>query len=1504
MKSPKAAVIKPSGLTKILLLFFFSLVYNGLSAQISSTGKVFYMSFMEMEARSGGYPDSLLIYITSEKNTTVVLDNPRLVGSAVTLNITAGVVNRRAVDPQFYYPQGSEFNASDLNSKRGLRIVAKDPVNVYCMNLEQNRSDGTFVMPYESIPQAPQFYVTAFTPTQRSGTFGTGPYMPSQATIIAMDNNVTVEIVPTVRTKGGKTANTAFTVSMSRGQVYQLQSDGADGSTTDPQSASGDLTGTRIRVINGCGKINVFCGMRSVKIPNNSCGVAVDHIYTQLFPTSVLGTKHVVMPFKDQTKGYVLRVLATKPNTRISVDGTYIGSTRAAGKYYYLDVTSSVARCITSDSPVYVVQYMKNGGSCAGTSGNVGDPAILIMPDQSQKLLKTVIGTATTNNMNKHYANVLVATSAKKFVKLNGSFVAPTAFTDVPCAGHSYAQLNLANPSSNTLECDSGLIVVAYGVGQYESYSYCSGALFENLEYDIKISRTSKCPKTPVNIEAMIPKTVKPLAIIWDFGDNTPRDTGMKVTHEFMKTGAFYITMKVVVKVPCGSNDTFTRSKIIDILPGPTINFPDTIIKCGNARINEVFDAGASVKFLYKWQDSSANRFYTATNTGKVWVRVRDTSTNCIAKDSTVITRATQIDAKLNYDTALNCINVNRYVLSDNTNYFGDSRKSVLWKLANPYLPGDTTRLIDLTFRKTFDTIGQYYLEYIVYTRKGCSDTVKTVLNVNGMPTAKLWSSKTFYCQNANTNLIDSSFGDGGIGKTYWNYGDGNADTVTNRFGLHQYSNYDTFSVNMITETIHGCRDTLDSAFVVHPVPISKISKTTNNQCFKQNSFDFSDNSNPLPYGTYNRYWRYNGTSSSGVSSLSAVNFKDTGFWTVTRIDTSEYGCMDSVKTTVYVAPEPRARIAVIDSNKCFNQHFFNLDDRSVIGSGTVATRKWSFSDGSNSTSKTISNKKFVAWGVYTTKLVVTSGLGCKDSITRLLGVSPSPNSSFTANKNIQCLTGNSFSFIPDNILSVPGITVSHKWDFGDNATSTAQSPVYSYADTGSYKVTYIQSTNIGCSDTTIKNVRVEPTPRPSFTNSPDSTCLGKAKFDFTNTTVFNGILSYNWSLGDGSKATTQNVVQKDYTSAGTYIIKLVATSTAGCKDSVIRLVKVFPIPQANFSINDDLQCLSGNNFVFTENSNTNGATGVTYNWTLTPGGTFTGKNYPNQIFTDTGNYSLKLDVLSDRGCGSSITKTMYVAETPYADINFDQDACQGELVNFTSNTIINKGTITAYNWNFGDGSSATVANPSKTYNSSGGFNVSLTVTSSNGCTATSTALPMTVFAKPVANFTSEYLLSRGMETDWKFVFTGSNASAYDWRFEDGQNSNAGGPLFLTFNDTGNFLVKLIVTSPDFCVDSTSKFIYLKPELLFWLPTSFSPNNDGLNETFGPNTTFGLSKYNMQIYDRWGGLLFTTNDPAKNWNGTDASGRPLPEGVYAYAINFRYIDGKLFVYKGSVTIIR
>ena len=106
------------------------------------------------------------------------------------------------------------------------------------------------------------------------------------------------------------------------------------------------------------------------------------------------------------------------------------------------------------------------------------------------------------------------------------------------------------------------------------------------------------------------------------------------------------------------------------------------------------------------------------------------------------------------------------------------------------------------------------------------------------------------------------------------------------------------------------------------------------------------------------------------------------------------------------------------------------------------------------------------------------------------------------------------------------------------------------------------------------------------------------------------------------------------------------------------------------------------------------------------------------------------------------------------------------------------------------------------------------------------------------------------------------------------------------------------------CRDSITKSITLNPELQMWIANTFSPNDDGLNEGFGPSTTFGLSNYSMKIYDRWGAKMFESKDPAKRWMGTDDVGDPAPEGIYAYHIVFRYVDGKIFVYRGTVTVLR
>ncbi len=1476
------------------LIAVFCLIVAGKSqAQISSTGKTFYLSFMEMEARSGGYPDSLLLYITSEVNTSAVIDNPRIGSTAYTVSITAGKVNRVSIDPGFYYPQGSEKPSSNIESKRCIRVVAKDPINVYTLNLELNRSDGTFVLPYESIPKAPEFYIAAFTPTQ---TAGGGKYQPSEFVVVGMDNNVTVEITPSTKTAGGNVGGTPYTITMTKGQVYQVQSFPDSGSASNPLFTRGDLTGTRVRVINGCGKINVFSGMKSVRIPSSTCGIAVDHLYTQVFPTNILGTKHVLMPFVSNTKGYVFKVIATKPNTKIYVDGTYIGSTRGAGKTYYEDVTSAVAKCVTSDSPIYVVQYMKNGGSCSGTTGNYGDPAILIMPDQSQKMLKTVVGTATTNNMNKHYLNILVATNSKGVVKLNGSYLSSSLFTDVTCAKHSYAQITVANPSTNTVECDSGLIVVVYGMGQYESYSYCAGALFESLDFDFNVTRTSKCPNVPVKLDAVTQvKNVK--KYLWNFGDGFS-DTGKSVTHSFKKTGSFYVVMKAILPAACGGSDTVTRSKIINVAPGPLYNMPDTMFQCTNS-LSINFQAPINTKYLYKWQDSTSKSQYTATGPGKVWLRIRDTSTNCVLFDSTVVQQFNPIKAKIAYDTAIECINTNFFSLSDSTTFKSDSYKSAVWTLKR-YMHKDS--LINLKrLRMKFDTTSTFQVIYAVLSQKGCRDTAYGNLVVVKEPIAQIWTTKPEYCQKEPASFVDSSYGTGGIATGYWDFGDGGKAT-----GLkvaHAFLTFDTFKVRLITESTHKCRDTVDSMIIVHPLPVMALTPTVNNPCKKANSFSFADGST-LAYGTMTNNWKYMNKTATGITPLTNIKFTDTGNWIVRLYNTTNNGCKDSINKTIYVAPEPVAKIAVLDSQLCFDVHYYNLDDVSTLSKGTFSGRKWTFSDATTSTSKSIAKKTFATYGNYNAKLVVTtSTYNCKDSTNLSMKIFAAPLAPFSVNDSTQCLVGNNFTFTPDNTFNVSGVTATYNWTFGDAGNSTVAVPSHSYAAAGTYKVRFIISTNQGCADTASHTMLVDPTPVAGFNRSVDSLCLGAGSFNFTNTTVFPGAYNSNWNLGDATTATTTNVTGKTYSSANTYNVKLVVVTTQGCKDSITQKVAVMPVPKADFAINNATQCLVGNNFMFTNNTNTNGGTGMVYKWVFTPGATFNTQNIANQVMSDTGTYKVELFANSAFGCKDNIAKTIYVAETPTINISAS-DACIGENIQFNATATLNSGTIASYGWTFGDGGVSTLQNPTHAYGTAGSYNASCIAISDKGCPVTGGPIAVQAFAKPKADFISEQLLSKGIQTDHKITFTGSGASGYLWTFYDGSTDNTGGPILKTFSDTGHKALKLWVINTDGCEDSVTHYLYLKPELQMWISLSFTPNNDGLNETFGPSTIFGLSKYKMQIFDRWGEKMFQSTDPSVPWDGRDKKGADAPEGVYAYSISFRYIDGKIFVYQGTVTLMR
>ena len=142
--------------------------------------------------------------------------------------------------------------------------------------------------------------------------------------------------------------------------------------------------------------------------------------------------------------------------------------------------------------------------------------------------------------------------------------------------------------------------------------------------------------------------------------------------------------------------------------------------------------------------------------------------------------------------------------------------------------------------------------------------------------------------------------------------------------------------------------------------------------------------------------------------------------------------------------------------------------------------------------------------------------------------------------------------------------------------------------------------------------------------------------------------------------------------------------------------------------------------------------------------------------------------------------------------------------------------------------------------------------------------------------------------------------SFWSWNFGDGGTSVFSSPQH-TYLNAGYYTVQLIATSSEGCVDSLSKQLYVEEVATAYVPNSFSPNNDGRNDLFGP-IGHAMPPYTITIFNRWGNKMYSDYGSNKFWNGK-YNGEPAPVGVYVYVISFN--DPMLSkTYKGQVTLIR
>jgi gliding motility-associated-like protein len=418
--------------------------------------------------------------------------------------------------------------------------------------------------------------------------------------------------------------------------------------------------------------------------------------------------------------------------------------------------------------------------------------------------------------------------------------------------------------------------------------------------------------------------------------------------------------------------------------------------------------------------------------------------------------------------------------------------------------------------------------------------------------------------------------------------------------------------------------------------------------------------------------------------------------------------------------------------------------------------------------------------------------------------------------------------------------------------------------------------------------------------------CTSDSVFRIQNTSIDSlYIKKIRWEL-DGP--TGQKIIDSQFhfnrllRDTGIYRGKLFLNKGNNCSDSLaIQVINSPRLPNVLARIEYD-SCGDGNSrFLFTAGSGPYTVRfGDSSRDTIVAGATALQKKY-----VVPGSYTGSVRLINSFGCQSNQNFSIRVSPIPAQTlslINSDTLLCfPGTFRPSLSNTL---DTNFIYEWTTSDNRTFKSARPAIPIVQNSRFNLKLTVTSTSGCKISqSFSQEFITRNKPTASFTLSASQLSIKDPSVTIQNRSIGADTYTWSFGDSITSNLTNPSHV-FKAAGRYIVRLIASNSMGCRDSTSQIVVVGiPEEVF-APNVFTPNGDNQNDEFLPKVITDFSEYALYIYDRWGNLLFYSQDPNIGWAGSNQAGKPAPIGVYVYQIKLSFADQATKVVAGSVTLLR
>ncbi|MCX6291862.1 MAG: PKD domain-containing protein [Bacteroidetes bacterium] len=842
-----------------------------------------------------------------------------------------------------------------------------------------------------------------------------------------------------------------------------------------------------------------------------------------------------------------------------------------------------------------------------------------------------------------------------------------------------------------------------------------------------------------------------------------------------------------------------------------------------------------------------------------------------------------------NFTASNECVG-NATVFTDASNVASGSIQNWSWNF------GDGNISTQQNPSHTYTSPGTYNVTLTISSLSGCANSVIQSVTVNPLPVPDF--NFTSGCQNSAVTFADNStVSPGNITGYSWNFGDGTVSSAHNP--SHQYPGPGNYNVTLQVTTAGGCSGTLTKTVTVYPLPVAGFSASvvclgnptvfTNTSSISTGSitgynWDFGDShtsSSQNPSHSYTSAGTYNVSlnivSNNGCTSsiilpvtVNALPVADAGInqvictgsnATLTATGGISYnwspGNSSNATITVTPANSTTYTVTVTDINGCqsSDQVTVNVNslpnanagaDQSVCAGNSATLHAsggltYSWNPG-GSTNSTISVTPAVTTDYIVT---ITDVNGCTDRDTArvtvhalpFISAGPDLNICNGSTVSIAASGGNSYTWYPggsttSSILVTPSSSMSYivvgvdvngcqvndtmnitvnntpvvnipttllctgytatldagntgsiySWSTGDNTQSIT------VTDSGNYSV--LVTNAAGCSALGSVNVIMAG----SFVTNPTvaSICSGQS----TTLNAGNPGCSYLWNTGE----TTQSI---QVTTGG--VFQVVVTDPNGCSVTVFSNVTLNPNPVGDFRTTP--ACL-GTNSVFTDSSTISSGTIQNYNWSFGDGYSSSLRN-PVHHYLQTGTYQVTLTITSANGCTSTVTKPAVVNTLPVADYS-NTTVCLGQQTSFTDLSSLSTGSISTWNWSFGDGNHSGLQNPSNIYGTAGNFTASLTVTSPEGCTATSIN-SIVVKGLPVAAFsaTNSCVLAPVQFNNVSYSMNGT-ITGYSWNFGNGTTSSLANPVN-AFSADGNYVVQLTVTSSLGCVDTITQPVTIYP---------------------------------------------------------------------------------------------